>query len=477
MNSRARFPELDLLRFIAACGVMLFHYTYLAPQHHLLPGSFPILSQIGKYGFLGVDVFFILSGFVILLTAYEKDAIAFAVARMLRLYPAYWICVTLTAAAIVVTRSLPATVTPFQYFANLTMVHGFFGIRDVSGVYWTLAVEIQFYFLIFLILLIGQIRRLGYLLGLWLLASVILSLQEPRGIIRFFLFPEWSSYFIAGAMLFLIHREGPSLYKLFVVGACYVLSTAYAINLLPFGAGHLEADFSAPVIVSALAISYATFLFIAIRPRSGKKMASALLPLPNGEDRSEGAGERVAGHGVLPLPKGEGRGEGEGTVLQPNVHQPARRTLQPTSRVLTDLIKLLGLITYPLYLLHQDIGYILFRSAPAGVNRLLLLVAVMFAMIALACLVHIGPDKWLVSRLKSLLSGPLSVANSLKLVISQRFAGVDLKPAIPDRLVPTLIPIEVSSVPSAAQPTQPATADSHNTGLSTAPNPISPSTV
>src|ERR1051326_6373131 len=348
MNSRARFPELDLLRFIAACGVMLFHYTYLAPQHHLLPGSFPILSQIGKYGFLGVDVFFILSGFVILLTAYEKDAIAFAVARMLRIYPAYWICVTLTAAAIVVTRSLPATVTPLQYFANLTMVHGFFGIRDVSGVYWTLAVEIQFYFLIFLILLIGQIRRLGYLLGLWLLASVILSLQEPRGIIRFFLFPEWSSYFIAGAMLFLIHREGPSLYKLFVVGACYVLSTAYAINLLPFGAGHLEADFSAPVIVSALAISYATFLFIAIRPRSGKKMASALLPLPNGEDRSEGAGERVAGHGVLPLPprrggagggggggrgaaivvppppRGGGGGGGEGTVLQPNVHQPAR---------------------------------------------------------------------------------------------------------------------------------------------------------
>src|ERR1051325_598311 len=110
MTNRTRFPELDLLRFIAACGVMLFHYTYFGPQHHTWPGSFPILSQISKYGFLGVDVFFILSGFVILLTAYEKDAIAFTVARMIRLYPAYWICVTLTAACVIVTGSLHATV-------------------------------------------------------------------------------------------------------------------------------------------------------------------------------------------------------------------------------------------------------------------------------------------------------------------------------------------------------------------------------
>src|SRR5690242_11577590 len=101
MNSRTRFPELDLLRFLAACGVMLFHYTYRAPQQHLCPVSFPILGEIFKYGYLGVDIFFILSGFVILLTAYDKDAIGFTIARMVRLYPAYWTCVTVTAIVLV----------------------------------------------------------------------------------------------------------------------------------------------------------------------------------------------------------------------------------------------------------------------------------------------------------------------------------------------------------------------------------------
>jgi peptidoglycan/LPS O-acetylase OafA/YrhL len=310
---------------------------------------------------------------------------------MVRLYPAYWICVTLTAFCIVVIQSHHAPVTLRQYLANLTMVQGFFGVSDVSGVYWTLAVEIQFYFLTFLVLLFGQVRRLSYLLGLWLLASIILSLQEPHGVVRFFLFPQWSSYFIAGAMLFLIHREGPSPYKIFVVVGCYVLSVAYAVNLVPFGGDPLEADLSPAVIASALAVSYALFLFIAMRPRSSG--------------------------GSNPF-------------------------------------YILGLITYPLYLLHQDIGYIILRSAPPGVNRFLLLGGVMLAMIVLAWLVHIGPEKWLASRLKSALSRPQDLAVAIKSLVSKWLAESDVKPAIADPLVPATIPVPVSPVLLSPQPLQ-----------------------
>jgi len=376
MNNRTRFPELDLMRFLAACGVMLFHYTYLGPQNHSWSGSFPSLSQIFRYGYLGVDVFFILSGFVILLTAYDKDAIGFTVARIVRLYPAYWICVTLTAVTIVLAGTTHNLITVRQYLANLTMAHGFVGIPDVSGVYWTLEVELQFYFLIFLVLLIGQIRRLGALLGMWLFASMVLSIREPHGIAHFFLFPEWSSYFIAGAILFLIHREGPSSYKLSVVGGCYLLSTAYAIKWLPLG-NKLEAGFSAPVIASFLAVAYATFIFIALRPR--------------------------AGGGSNPF-------------------------------------YILGLITYPLYLLHQDLGFILLRLAPTAVNRVVLLCAVMVAMIALSWLVHIGPEKWLASELKSMLSGPEKMAASIQSFLAERFSGSRLKTAMP-----AVVPATVST--------------------------------
>jgi peptidoglycan/LPS O-acetylase OafA/YrhL len=383
MNTRARFPELDLLRFLAACAVMLFHYTYLGPQNHVWTASFPLLGQIFKYGYLGVDVFFILSGFVILLTAYEKDAVGFTVARMVRLYPAYWICVTLTAVGTVLAGATHKPVTTSEYVANLTMVQSFLGIRDVSGVYWTLAVELQFYFLIFLVLLAGQIRRLGLLLGMWLFASILLSFLPPHGIAHFFLLPEWSSYFIAGAMLFLIHREGQSLYKVSVVGACYLLSAAYAIKLLPLGGERLEPGFSAPVIITVLAVAYGTFLFIALRPR--------------------------ASGGANPF-------------------------------------YILGLITYPLYLLHQDLGFILLRSMPQF-NRVLLVFAVMGAMILLSWLVHIGPEKWLALQLKSLLASSRNLAASIKALVSEGPAGSPMESAITAPAVASVVPATGSTIP------------------------------
>lgn len=342
LNPRSRFPELDLMRFLAACAVMLFHYAFRGPLDHIWPASFPILGEVSKYGYLGVNVFFILSGFVILLSAYEKDAFGFAVARMVRLYPAYWTCVTLTSLAIILAGTAHKGITFTQFWANLTMAHSFFGVRDISGVYWTLAVELKFYFLIFLILAIGQVHRIRYWLGAWLLASIGLSLRSPHGILRFFLFPEWSSYFIAGAMFFLIHREGLSAYKLLVILGCYILSLAYALDLPPSAAAGVGFEVNHPLLILLLAVFYLTFLAIALRQRNNES---------------------------------------------------------------SHCLHVIGLITYPLYLLHQELGYILLRLAPTTLNRYLLLGAVMGGMIGLAWLIQRGPERWLAFRLKSLLAG------------------------------------------------------------------------
>ena len=72
-NKSQRFHELDILRFLAALAVVFFHYTFLnITEYQTLP-SYPILGEIFKYGYLGVELFFIISGFVILLTATKKD--------------------------------------------------------------------------------------------------------------------------------------------------------------------------------------------------------------------------------------------------------------------------------------------------------------------------------------------------------------------------------------------------------------------
>jgi len=254
------------------------------------------------------------------------------------------------------------------------MIHSFLGINDISGVYWSLAVELKFYFLIFLVLAFRQLRRLPVLLGMWLAISFWLSLHNTHGAARFFLFPEWSSYFIAGATLFLIHREGPSAYKLSIVAGCCFLSIAYALGWAPVGGGAMEPGTHAVVLAGLLALFYLVFLGIALRPRHS----------------------------------------------------------QASSRFC-----LLGLITYPLYLLHQDLGFILLRAAPLSWNRYVRLAIAVSSMITLSWFVHVHPERWLAFRLKA------AFAAFNKLAKSKRF-----QQHLANESIPAGTPVSAVSVPS-----------------------------
>ncbi len=84
---KTRFEELDALRGVAALFVVFFHYTLSRPQ-----------ADLGfKLGSTGVDLFFIISGFVILLSLehVEKPG-QFIINRICRLYPTYWASVTIS---------------------------------------------------------------------------------------------------------------------------------------------------------------------------------------------------------------------------------------------------------------------------------------------------------------------------------------------------------------------------------------------
>src|SRR5215467_4825559 len=98
MSSREqRVNEIDLLRFLAALSVVLFHYSfrgYAADSMSLMP--YPPLAPFAKYGGLGVELFFMISGFVILMTAANGSLKGFVASRFVRLYPAFWTCCTIT---------------------------------------------------------------------------------------------------------------------------------------------------------------------------------------------------------------------------------------------------------------------------------------------------------------------------------------------------------------------------------------------
>lgn len=125
---------------MAALGVLCFHYLYLAPVKLLIPIN-PI--PIAAYGYLGVDLFFIVSGFVILSSSFAATTASFAVGRALRLYPAFVLCVALTAIFAVFLKG--DHISALQFLGNLTIVPGLVGVTPIDGVYWSLALEIQFY--------------------------------------------------------------------------------------------------------------------------------------------------------------------------------------------------------------------------------------------------------------------------------------------------------------------------------------------
>ena len=98
--------------------------------------------------------FFILSGFVILMSAEKKNINSFIKSRFLRLYPVYWVCLSITFLFLLLFGKPTFSPSFYDFLTNLTMLNGFFFLPCIDRVYWTLLVEMKFYFLIIFFILI-----------------------------------------------------------------------------------------------------------------------------------------------------------------------------------------------------------------------------------------------------------------------------------------------------------------------------------
>lgn len=86
MNRRVEL--LDYARFSAALSVLAFHYLFAGIRNGKLSSLsyIPVVTDIAKYGYLGVELFFMISGYVIFATAKDKSPGQFIVSRIARLY-------------------------------------------------------------------------------------------------------------------------------------------------------------------------------------------------------------------------------------------------------------------------------------------------------------------------------------------------------------------------------------------------------
>lgn len=215
-----RLEELDALRGLAALSVMAFHYTHILPRfvHLAEPPPFEIV-----YGYFGVELFFMISGFVILLTLERtKYAADFVVSRAARLYPAFWaaLLVTFTVGALFPLEA--QHYTGGQLLINATMLADYLKVEDIDSVYWSLSYEIGFYFSMFLLFVTGQLKRIEWFAAAWLSLSAIFILHPeylPHPLHYLLTINNYTHLFVFGILAYRIRRKGATPVRLAIIAA------------------------------------------------------------------------------------------------------------------------------------------------------------------------------------------------------------------------------------------------------------------
>ena len=204
------------MRGIAALMVVIFHFTsrYAA----LYPQS-PETGWRFALGGYGVDFFFVLSGFVIFLSL-ERCAgpLQFAWLRFWRLFPVYWVSVILTA-LLIWFAGAPGQqdgLNVLVVIENLAMIHQFFHVPNVEGVYWTLAYEFAFYGWAALLYFALPRHRIEMIVLIYATLAFVVTVvvnsagyEIPYALTLAFLL-DYAQLFAAGVMLFHVWRDGLS---------------------------------------------------------------------------------------------------------------------------------------------------------------------------------------------------------------------------------------------------------------------------
>lgn len=316
---------------MAALAVVSFHYTGRdnVAWAQSVRVVFPFLSRFTIYGGFGPYLFFIISGFVVLMSAWGRGLPTFIGSRVARLYPAYWVAVLVTATVLFFDRQiLPlwSSIGLPGVAINLTMLQSAFGAPHVDGVFWTLWVELKFYILLAGLVLVGITRaRVLALCLIWPVVAAMASATDSV-LLTQLLEPHFAPFFCIGILLYLVHREG------WTGPAALLLALNFCFALW---------------VCSAYYIPWS----IAV------------------------AGAPVSFRGLAVL-------------LTLCVGAVAAATLTPLRRLDWAWLSLLGALTYPLYLMHQETGWILLHHLSSRLPAYVAVGAVTLTFLVAAYLVH-----------------------------------------------------------------------------------------
>lgn len=222
-----RIYGLDYMRGMSCLLVVLYHYTTRLVE--LFPEvECDWLIKV-PFGYMGVSVFFLLSGYLSLRHYKEENTPwQYIKSKAKRLYPCYWCAVILTFCS--TSLLLPERSVPLKSFlVNLTMLESFLGVAPVDGAYWTLANELLFYFFIFIFFVILKKRSQFTQLAIgWLLIANVILCFDKRSMMfmlsnKLFM-AQYSHMFLAGGLIYSLFSE-EGLKSLNIIGLLFCILT------------------------------------------------------------------------------------------------------------------------------------------------------------------------------------------------------------------------------------------------------------
>lgn len=241
-----RLTFVDGLRAVAVVWVMLHHLAHGGHMPHLLrllPQ--PLITVTMDWGYLGVTIFFVLSGYVMALTMHQHDvdhgvAGRFLLRRLRRLTPPYLVALAVAVALdFVALRVQPGHDVPS---VGSIVAHAFYaqhllGYPPINDIYWTLAIEIQFY-VAFALMMLGADalrRRTGWRHARIAMAAVSAAAALPWAW-HVLVTPIWPGGFIGFWYRFMLGVLA-CMVALRVAGAGWVLAALAVLLALPVGSG------------------------------------------------------------------------------------------------------------------------------------------------------------------------------------------------------------------------------------------------
>ncbi len=326
LKNPGRLYSLDLLRFLAALLVVLYHFSYRGNIGGFTEVSLLEISGWSKYGFLGVDLFFIISGFVIAWSADKHSLERFIGSRFMRLYPGFLAGVTITFIATLIMGGDAFQSSLSQYFANLTLLPQLFGLEFMDGVYWSIVVEIIFYAWIALLVGTGLFRRfLPEIIALWLIIAMLNEFVFFIDALRLPFMTPFAGFFAGGIMLYRWKLAGKSdnWEKLLFTTAVFYSVMIESKRGITWG-DSFSADLDRLTLMgvtASLFLVFYAFIHWKISAKTGEKLA------------------------------------------------------------------ILGSLSYPLYLIHQNIGYMLLNKLSGIAPSWLLIMVVTIVLIVMSALI------------------------------------------------------------------------------------------